>query len=95
MKYYKDSTTNEVYAYKADGSQDSIIKDTFVLMTDDEVSAFLNAQLPAGYAIKEQIRALEATITPRRLREATLTANGKTWLADIDAQIAELRAQLV
>jgi hypothetical protein len=43
--------------------------------------------------ILEQIATLESTVTQRRLREAALgTDNG--WLADIDAQIAALRAQL-
>jgi hypothetical protein len=42
-----------------------------------------------------QIVLLEATITPRRLREATLTVDGKTWLEVVDAQIAALRVQLV
>ena len=43
--------------------------------------------------IKADIAALEATITPRRTREAILgTDNG--WLADIELQIQELRGQL-
>ena len=43
--------------------------------------------------IKSDIAALEATITPRRTREAILgTDNG--WLADIELQIQELRGQL-
>lgn len=46
-------------------------------------------------AIDAQIRALEAPVTNRRLREATLTEAGKAWLADVDAQIAALRAQRV
>jgi len=46
-------------------------------------------------AIDAQIQALEATVTQRRLREAALTDEGKAWLADLDAQIAALRAQRV
>ena len=43
--------------------------------------------------VLSQIAKLEATITPRRQREAILgTDNG--WLAGIEAQIAALRAQL-
>ena len=45
--------------------------------------------------ISDQIASLEGTVTPRRLREAVTTANGKTWLANVDSQIAALRAQLV
>ena len=43
--------------------------------------------------IKQQIAEFEATVTPRRIREAVLgTDNG--WLAGVDAQIAALRAQI-
>jgi hypothetical protein len=44
--------------------------------------------------ILQQIAEIESTITARHLREATLTASGKTWLAARDADIAALRAQL-
>jgi len=43
--------------------------------------------------IDARIQALEASVTQRRLREAALTEAGKAWLADVDAQIAVLRAQ--
>lgn len=45
-------------------------------------------------AILREIAALEATVTQRRMREAALTDQGKTWLAAVDAQIAALRVQL-
>ena len=48
----------------------------------------------AEQVILSQIAAIEATITQRRLREATLTEEGKAWLAAKDAEIAALRAQL-
>ena len=41
MKYYKD-TNDEVYAFEADGSQDSFIPDTLVPMTQTEVDLHLN-----------------------------------------------------
>ncbi len=44
-------------------------------------------------AIRSEITVLEASITQRRTREAILgTDNG--WLANVDSQIAALRAQL-
>lgn len=49
---------------------------------------------PVPPTILEQITAIESTITNRRLREATLTEEGKAWLAAKDAEIAALRAQL-
>jgi hypothetical protein len=44
-------------------------------------------------AIKAQIASLEASITPRRLREALLTGD-KTFIEGVEAQIAALREQL-
>lgn len=44
--------------------------------------------------VQEQIQALEESCTPRRWREAVMSDAGKAWLANVDAQIAALRAQL-
>jgi len=43
--------------------------------------------------IKADIDKLEATITPRRTREAILAID-TTWLADVELQIGQLRQQL-
>lgn len=43
--------------------------------------------------ILAQIKSLEAQQTPRRIREAVLAVDGG-WLADLNTQIADLRAQL-
>ena len=59
---------------------------------------------PAGFVppivgpndlIDAQIAGLEAQQTPRRLREAALTEEGKLWLQNLENQIAALRAQRV
>jgi len=42
----------------------------------------------------DAIRNLEASVTPRRLREAVLTEEGKIWLANVDSQIATLRQSI-
>lgn len=42
--------------------------------------------------IDRQIRELEAKVTPRRLRDALISGD-KTFISDIEAQIAALRAQ--
>lgn len=42
----------------------------------------------------QQIAALEAQVTPRRVREAVLTPEGVTWLDNIETQIAVLRGAL-
>lgn len=41
-----------------------------------------------------QIEELEASVTPRRLREAVTSQAGKDWLAGVDSQISVLRGQL-
>lgn len=40
------------------------------------------------------IMLLEATITPRRLRDAVLTESGKQWLVAVELEINNLRKQL-
>ncbi|NLG06031.1 MAG: hypothetical protein GX567_19715 [Clostridia bacterium] len=44
--------------------------------------------------VQARIDAIEAQITPRRLREAVLTPEGAVWLAEREAEIAALREQL-
>lgn len=43
--------------------------------------------------IKAQIMQLEASVTPRRIREAILGVDNR-WLADLNEQISDLRSQL-
>lgn len=50
-------------------------------------------QPSAADLIKKQIADLEATVTPRRIREAVLGTDGG-WLAALNAQIVTLRAKL-
>ena len=93
MKYYL-SPTSVLYAYELDGSQDNIIPADFIPATDAEVYAITHPAQDLNKVIVQQIATLEATITQRRLREAMLTDAGKTWLENVDAQIAALRATL-
>jgi len=58
----------------------------------DAVEAKAAAEKPR-LEILSQISALEATVTPRRIREA-VRGSGKAWLDGVDDQIAALRAQL-
>ena len=62
--------------------------------TPDEI-AEIDARKTAPVPILDQIKALEATVSQRRIRESVTTTEGKAWLTAIDAQIAALRAQLV
>lgn len=40
MKYYRDKT-NQVYAFESDGSQDTYITSSMILMTEQEVESYL------------------------------------------------------
>lgn len=43
---------------------------------------------------REEIERLESTITPRRLRDAMLTQEGKDWLANVEGLISQQREKL-
>jgi hypothetical protein len=58
---------------------------------DAEIAEYAKKQ--PKILIKEKIAALEASITPRRQREAILAID-TTWLADVELQIGQLRQQL-
>lgn len=73
MKYYRHAVTGDVYAFEADGSQDSVITDDLVLMTDEQVAAHLNP--PPAEKSREQIEAAE-----REWRDAAVTA--VLWLRE-------------
>ena len=72
------------------------------LMSVEDRIAFGAIELPEPVDVptpyvpgpRDHIINLEASITPRRLREALLTEEGKQWLADVEAQIAAYRSQL-
>jgi hypothetical protein len=46
-------------------------------------------------AIRMEITNLENSVTARRMREAALTEEGKTWLQGVDDEIALARASLL
>ena len=80
---YADSENKSIYRINDDGGYESR------LATDLDID-ILPYIAPTPSAL-EQIAILESSITIRRLREATLTKEGKAWLTDIDLQISELR----
>lgn len=107
MQHFQDTTTGQIWAFD-DGvnpnaypstpktlSKNIIEKpsEAHVWQNDKWVlDAALEQQLAHNVVI-QQIAALEATITPRRMREAVLgTDNG--WLANVEQQIDALRQQL-
>lgn len=67
-----------------------------IITADKNGKPVLSDPLPpsSNDVIKSQIADLEKSVSDRRLREAVLTEAGAAWLADVNAQIEVLRAQL-
>lgn len=66
-----------------------------VPLTDDEIALKETQAVELQKQIvRERIVTLEAEITPRRIREHLLGAGG-TFIQDVEAEIANLRSQLV
>jgi len=70
-----------------DVADDTTEQDTYV---DGEVVKYV-APVPT---VLDKIIDLEAAVTPRRVRDSILTADGKTWLDDQEKLIAVERAKL-
>lgn len=51
MKHYKDPSTNELYAYEADGSQDEFIKKGLVSITNEEAQTIRDAAAHAAFDV--------------------------------------------
>ena len=61
--------------------------------SDEDLQTEIN-RLEARQVIMDKIIAFEAQVTPRRVRDSVLTADGKTWLTNKEAEIAAERSKL-
>jgi hypothetical protein len=84
-------TTDQHAALRA--AQLAGFKSNEVVTADTEGNPVSTPAVPISLTTQQQIVVLERQITPRRLREAVLGADGG-WLKAQDAKIAALRAQL-
>jgi hypothetical protein len=92
MRHFQNPANGQIHGYDADGSQDELIKAAQAAGWPEVELASTGIGAEVGMAF--DIIELEATITPRRLREAILTESGKKWLLQVETQIAALRKQL-
>lgn len=77
-----------VYGVRAvDGPESCMAHETY-----SEV--FVAYEKTQGEILKGEIASLESQQTPRRLREAALTEAGRTWLQNLEDQIAAKRTEL-
>lgn len=93
MKNFICPLTGNVYAYAADGSDDAFIKSGLVPISDVDLAALQASSVNPLAATLQQIIELEASITPRRWREAVLTGDS-SFIKSVDGQIAALRKAL-
>ena len=61
--------------------------------SDEDLQTEIN-RLEARQVIMDKIIGFEAEVTPRRIRDSVLTADGKTWLTNKEAEIAAERSKL-
>lgn len=96
MPYFKDSN-NKLHFLSTEDIANGGKKylPTGSKQITDAAAETLQAASVVAPTAQDQILAIEATITTRRLRDAVLTPEGKTWLETADAQIAALRATIV
>ena len=66
---------------------DAEVAEREALVESDRIRIFRDSKIYS-------IQAKEASITPRRLRDALLTDAGKLWLEAVEAEIAQLRIEL-
>ena len=73
-----------------------IVDGELVDMTADEIKEYgdRNAEWESSKVAREsmiKIIELENSVTPRRLRDALITVEGKVWLENIEEEIQTLR----
>lgn len=72
---------------------DSIVFHDGTVKPPDASLIALSGETERVRGVRSQIATLEASATPRRMREATLGNDGG-WLAHLEEQIVSLRSQL-
>ena len=91
MKYYR--LNGEVWAFEADGSQDELITDEFIVMTQDEVDRHIN---PDKYLTEaENYNNYLKSLPPLTRRQFKLALLANNLLDVIDNTIASIADPLV
>lgn len=90
MPHYKNSDNKLFYL---DEGTDPVkwLPSDCIKITEDEAKTISNELNQTKLTAEQEIIQLETTITPRRLREALLTTEGKVWLTNIEDKIRSLR----
>ena len=88
MKHYIDTSTNEIYAYETDGSQDDYIKSNLVPINDSDLAALRVTQAQAAqdaltYAEKRRVK--YNSLNQDEMRYDDLINSTTTWQDAISA----------
>lgn len=94
MKHYIDRTTNEIFAYEADGSQDDYIRADLELLTDGGLIAAREAQKPSievlnQIADAQRLAAYAAEADPLFFKYQRKEVTKKVWTD----KIAEIKTR--
>jgi hypothetical protein len=84
MNLYQDPITKEVFAYDPDGSQDHLIREGLLPITQEELAAQMDAVRTLPQAKTAKLAALAAH--RYAVETAGLTANGATIMTDRGSQ---------
>ena len=82
MKHYINNTTNEIFAYESDGSQDSYISSGLVPINDADLAALRVSQAQAAQdalTYAEKRRAKYALLNQDEMRYDDLINSTTTW----------------
>lgn len=93
MLHFKHPDTGEIFAYETEKERKQFGATSLVKLSDKQLAELRASQANPKDEIRNQIYALEGTVTPRRIREAVLGVDGG-WLARVEAQIVALRGEL-
>lgn len=94
---YSDVTLPDDFipnCYTYDGEAFTATAELAIRQAQEEANTAEELLAQKQVLITSKIRELEIQQTPRRLRDAVLTADGKAWLEGIEEQIAELRKEI-
>lgn len=91
MAIYKDAN-NQLHEMDAEGFE-HLLPAGAVEISAAEAASLRAAQIDPAEAVRQQIAELEASVTPRRLREAVLTGD-HSFVESVDKQIAALRRSI-
>lgn len=94
MKHYIDRTTNEIFAYEADGSQDDYIHADLELLTKEELAAVIESQKPSIKTLNEiadaqRLAAYAAEADPLFFKYQRKEVTKKVWTD----KIAEIKSR--